>query len=106
LGLATPADVVGHDDAAFFEADLARAAREEERELFRSGQSVLGRVSHDVRRDRWYLATKVPLRDAAGRITGLVGISKDVTDRRRTEQQLEQDLRSFLDVANSVARVT
>ena len=36
---------------------------------------------------RTVLTTKVPLLDASGKVTGLVGISRDITDRKQAEQQ-------------------
>jgi methyl-accepting chemotaxis protein len=49
------------------------------------------------------LSTKVPIRDAEGRIAGLVAICRDVTERRNAEQGLESSLASFLEFANRVA---
>ena len=33
------------------------------------------------------LTTKVPLQDASGKVTGLVGISRDITERKQADQQ-------------------
>ena len=41
-------------------------------------------------RDRWYLALKAPLVDSTGAVTGLLGISRDITERKELEQQLRQ----------------
>jgi two-component system cell cycle sensor histidine kinase/response regulator CckA len=41
-------------------------------------------------RQRWFLTTKVPLREADGQIIGLLGISRDISDWKRLEQQLLQ----------------
>jgi diguanylate cyclase (GGDEF)-like protein/PAS domain S-box-containing protein len=38
----------------------------------------------------WILTTKVPLRDGNGRITGLVGIGRDITERKRAEEALNE----------------
>jgi PAS domain S-box-containing protein len=39
---------------------------------------------------RVFLSTKTPLRDEAGRVVGVVGVSRDVTDRRRVEDELRR----------------
>ncbi|VVD67772.1 PAS domain-containing sensor histidine kinase [Pandoraea fibrosis] len=37
---------------------------------------------------RWFDTVKMPIRDAAGRIVGTVGISRDISDRKRSEMAL------------------
>jgi methyl-accepting chemotaxis protein len=49
------------------------------------------------------LTTKVPIRDAAGRIAGLVAISRDITERRLAEEALAGGLETFLVFASAVA---
>jgi PAS domain S-box-containing protein len=39
---------------------------------------------------RWYLTIKVPLRSGTGEIIGLIGIARDITDRKKLEEQLRQ----------------
>jgi PAS domain S-box-containing protein len=39
---------------------------------------------------RVFLSTKTPLRDASGAIVGVIGVSRDITERRRGEEQLRQ----------------
>jgi PAS domain S-box-containing protein len=38
---------------------------------------------------RTFLSTKAPYRDAAGRVIGLIGAARDVTDRKRAEAELQ-----------------
>jgi PAS domain S-box-containing protein len=102
LGLSAAEEAVGKTDADFFADEFARAAREDERALMESGQPLLGKVEQDPRSQRWYLATKVPIRSAAGEVAGLVGISKDITERRQAEERLRQDLEAFQGVARRV----
>ena len=58
--------------------------------VLQSGQALVNveRTSLDVQgHERTVLTTKVPLHDASGKVTGLVGISRDITERKRAEQQ-------------------
>ncbi len=104
LGVADPEAALGRSDLDFFPAEFARAALEDERRLLSTGEAVLGQLEHDEQGDRWFLASKVPLRGSNGAITGLVGISKDLTEIKRSELKLERDLEEFLGVVNTVAQ--
>jgi PAS domain-containing protein len=49
---------------------------------------------------RWLLTTKVPWRDASGKIIGLVGIGRNVTAQRKAESKLKDErnlLRTLID---------
>jgi PAS domain S-box-containing protein len=104
LGAASADAALGKSDADFFTREFAEASLGEERDLFKTGLPILGKLQHEARSARWYLATKVPIRDPAGKITGLVGISKDITERKLAEERLEQDLKRFLEVVSVVAQ--
>ncbi len=79
-------------------ADASRAPftasmAELERELLETGQAVLNReqVYHLAGgRLRAELKSKVPLRDSAGRITGILSVALDITERKRAEQELDE----------------
>ncbi len=45
----------------------------------------------------WFLTSKYPLRDAAGAVYGLVGIARDITDLKRTTEQLNLTQKRLLD---------
>jgi len=92
LGAATPQEVLGKTEQDFFPPEQAARSCAEEEGLFRTGQPV-----HDCEepvRDRagreyWFLTTKVPLRNAAGQVSGLVGIGRDITQRKMEAQALK-----------------
>jgi PAS domain S-box-containing protein len=104
LGLRAPAEAVGRTDLDFFPPEFARVTLEDERRLFRSGEPILGKLEHDARSGRWFLGSKVPLRDANGAVAGLVGISRDITERKLAEDKLEHELAEFLGVVREVSR--
>jgi PAS domain S-box-containing protein len=93
LGVSDLADVVGKTDFDFFSRELAGPYYADEQAIVLSGRPLVNReellVDHEGRR-KWLLTTKVPLRDRDGAVVGLVGVSHDITERRRAEEALRQ----------------
>ena len=61
------------------------------------GHSVINREEYfldDKGREHWLLTSKLPLHDQDGKITGLVGINRDITEHKQAEVKLahEQEL--------------
>ncbi|WP_348626097.1 EAL domain-containing protein [Rhizobium sp. 9140] len=72
-----------HDDA------IAARITEGERQVITSGEPIIGmeeRAAVENGCERWLMTSKVPLRDKLGRTIGTVGVSRDITDRKRAEQ--------------------
>jgi PAS domain S-box-containing protein len=91
MGLSDPAEVVGKTDFDFF--PHAQRSYEEEQELMRSGQPLIDLEEYVVWPDgraTWISTTKAPLRDKEGQIIGTFGISRDITERKRAEQAIQQ----------------
>ncbi|HLM55057.1 MAG TPA: PAS domain S-box protein, partial [Pyrinomonadaceae bacterium] len=87
-GLA-PEEVVGKTDFDFFVEEHARAAREDELRIINTGRPLLDKEEKEVYPDgstTWLSTTKVPVFDEEGRVTGIVGISRDISERKRAEQ--------------------
>src|SRR5262249_23290925 len=83
-------EVVGKTDFDYFPRQQARECRDDEERVMRSGEPVLDReeqVADPAGRRKWLLTAKVPLRDAAGAVTGLVRISRDITARKEAEEE-------------------
>jgi len=97
LGLSGPEQAVGKTDFDFFTEEHARPAYEDEQEIIRSGQPIIKeeKEAWPDGRETWVLTTKMPLRDAEGRIIGTFGISRDITDRRQAEEELRQRYREL-----------
>jgi PAS domain S-box-containing protein len=100
-------EMIGRDDAAFFPAEVARRIRETEERVLASGEGVHyeDEVDHSAIGPRRYLIRKNPLRSASGSTVGVVGIARDVTELRRTEEalQLAQKLESLGVLAGGIA---
>ncbi|MFH1213492.1 MAG: PAS domain S-box protein [Candidatus Neomarinimicrobiota bacterium] len=93
MGVSDPNTVVGKSDFDFLPPELAAQFHANEQEIIQSGQSLL---NHEEPLDqlsggvRWNSATKVPLRDAQGNIIGIVGVGRDITERKRIEDALKK----------------
>jgi diguanylate cyclase (GGDEF)-like protein/PAS domain S-box-containing protein len=91
LGLEDAAQAEGKSDADFFDRELAEAARKDEQEIIRTGRPIIAKEERE-RFPRgeviWVSTTKMPLCDRNERIVGTFGISRDVTERKRAEEQL------------------
>jgi PAS domain S-box-containing protein len=93
LGLSDSGLAVGKTDFDFFPEEDAKGYFSDERQVIQTGQPLIGQVEKVRQADgqvRWCSSTKVPTRDAQGRITGLVGITRDVTERQRAEVEMEE----------------
>ena len=91
MGAATPGDLIGKTDADFYPAELAAEYRRDEQRMAGTGEPLVGKDEPHVDaagKRRAILTTKVPLKDSQGRVVGLVGVSRDVTDRKRVEEEL------------------
>ena len=93
LGAPSRDDVIGKDDYDFWPQELADDYRAGDRMVVSSGELLLNReeesIDHEGNR-RWLLTTKAPLRDRNGKIEGLVGICRDITERKRAEVELQE----------------
>ncbi|MEO8524350.1 MAG: PAS domain-containing protein [Caldimonas sp.] len=97
--------VIGRDDAALFGADNARAMMAGDRLVLDSGLVQMNdETLTDAGVARIVEATKGPYRDLHGKVIGLIGVSRDVTGRRRGQQKL-RDTEALVSMAGRLTRV-
>ncbi len=89
--------LTGKTDFDFFQTDHAREAFQDEQEIIRTGNPIIGKIeteTHSDGRITAALTTKLPWRDHDGKIIGTFGISKDVSAVKDAEAKLayERDL--------------
>ena len=100
MGAATPAELLGKTDHDFYATELAAEYSVDEQQLLQSGQPLVNKDEPHVGPDgsqRTMLTTKVPFRDDQGAIVGLVGISRDITERTQTEEALRTAQQQLLE---------
>ena len=84
-------DIVGRSDDAYFDAPTVAALRNSDRRVIEGGERVEIEETNGERGSgqlRSYLTIKLPLRRQDGSIYALCGISTDITERMRAEEQL------------------
>jgi len=85
-------DLIGKHDREIFPPDVARLYEEEERAVFAEGRPLLARIDpyYDADGQPGYVETnKWPLFDEQHRVIGLFGISRDISERVRDEEELK-----------------
>ncbi len=98
FGVPSPALAVGRTDFDFFTDEHAAQAFRDEQEIIRTGKPLVNIEEKETlpgAEDRWVSTTKLPLRDREGNIVGTFGISRDITERKKAEEQLQR--RAFYD---------
>jgi PAS domain S-box-containing protein len=102
FGLVDPAEAIGKTDFDFFAKEHASQARCDEVRLMESGEPVLELEEQEIWPDgriTWAATTKLPLRNDQGQLVGTFGLSRDITQRRRTEIVL-REAKEAADAAN------
>lgn len=92
-GIRSPMEMAGKTDFDFYPKDLANKYYWNEQEIMASGKPLINieEQSLDENGDIIYLSTtKIPLRDSTDKSIGLVGIGRDITARKKAEEQLAE----------------
>ena len=102
----TQGERIGKTDFDLYPRELAERYYGQEQGIMRSGQPVIEVEEQGVDSTgapKWYLVTKLPLRDAQGTVAGLVGIVRDITARKQSEVERERLLQEVQARAEELA---
>ena len=107
MGASTEAEALGKTDFDYYPGDMAAIFYAHDQVVLQTGQPLIDYETSIVTaagRQCWLLTSKVPLRDSTGQVIGLVGVSRDITERKQTEERLVKSLER-LDLATRAAHL-
>lgn len=78
-GVRTELELIGSTDADFIALEIAKAYRDDDLSVIRSGKPITNRLElfHDEQRQLdWFVTTKLPLHNQLGKVIGVMGITR------------------------------
>ena len=93
LGAKDLDSIVGTTDFDYWNYDCAQGFFQDERRIMETRKPLLGVCEQEIRTDgnrTWVISSKMPLEDELGNVFGTFGISKDITDLKETEVELQK----------------
>ncbi|CAG0932307.1 Sensor histidine kinase WalK [Thermoflexales bacterium] len=96
------AEVLGKTDVEVFPLQVAAQFEADDQSVLQNGQPVLDReelLINEKGSRIWQTTSKLPLKNAAGQIVGLVGIGHNITERRRLESELRDKVATLQTLA-------
>ena len=94
-------NIVGKTDANFYSKELAEQYYNDDMSVINSGEPIINkkeRVYNERDGERVLLTTKIPLTDEKGEVFGLVGIGRDITEIKETEEKLQKQAEELKEV--------
>jgi PAS domain S-box-containing protein len=101
LGVTDPKQVIGKTDFDFQLPERAKEFYADEQRIMQTGEALINKTERQVLANgaiAWTSTTKAPLRDPEGKVVGLVGINRDITQQKQAEEALQKSdekLRQF-----------
>jgi len=99
--LRIPAEsVIGNPRSGLFPANVSSRQYGALQQVFRTGQPVRSEGSMKIRDEiRWFDHALVPIPDAEGQVTSVLGVSRDITERINTEHEFRENEQKYRFIA-------
>jgi PAS domain S-box-containing protein len=91
-------DIAGKTVHDFFTPAVAARFEADDRLVIRSGRPLLEREESRIDaagNEDWMLTSKVPLQDVNGKLVGILGISRNITERKRAAEERERNAQAL-----------
>ena len=103
-GRSSPESLIGEDDFGITRPEQAALNQAEDRQVIESGQAIINYEDLQTARDGrqfWLRTSKVPLRNSAGVIYGVLGSYEDITESKRAQEALTESKNNFTQLFQS-----
>ena len=107
LGVADPKQVIGKTDFDFHLPERAREFYADEQRIMRTSEFLVNKTEKQVLSNgeiTWTSTTKVPLLNPQGKVIGLVGVNRDITQQKQAEEALLKSDEKLQQFANQLER--
>jgi PAS domain S-box-containing protein len=92
-GCESEKDMIGKSDFDFYPKHMAMQYFNDEQKILKIGEPLLNHEEQVVDKKtgevKWNLSSKVPVRDLKGDVIGLAGFNRDITERKKTEEEIK-----------------
>ena len=89
-----PEDMIGKTDYDFLPPEEAKKTFEDDNQIIQTGQPIINKIEKITYKDgtkKWVSVTKIPRYNPDGDIIGTMGISRDITEWKLTEEKLQEE---------------
>jgi PAS domain S-box-containing protein len=107
-GLQCEKELIGKTDFDLYPEEIANDFYAEEQKIIQRCRRLINyeRSYFDKQNnERWTLTTKVPLQDEKGNVIGIVGINRDITERKEADKAIRESENKYRELANSITDV-
>ncbi len=105
MGVTDEAEILGKSDFDLYPMDTALLSVEEDQEVMKTSVAIINRETYNVKNDKtgsWFLTSKIPLLNEKKEITGIIGLSYDITDRKLFEEKIALGEQNFSTIFETV----
>lgn len=101
-----PEEIIDKRQEELFSPDVAERHRQIIQKIFKTGRPAFVDVQEKIgAQHRWIEARMIPVLDRDGRVTAVLGIFRDITDRKQAEDALRESEEKFKDLFENASEL-
>lgn len=100
-------EVIGKNDLEILPPDIGREVMAKDRDIMAAG--IIDTYEEDIsshsETTKTFFTTKAPWRDNQGNILGIIGITRDITDRKQAENAIQQSEERYRSLILAISQI-